>query len=121
MNAAGVEAPSGQGDVDALGLELRIQAELAELRLARCIGGLQRLFGSIGRLASALEVDQPQLRATLAASTLIGMAMLRYVIKVEPLASARPAVVAGWLGPTVQRYLTDPGVTARPRATGAGG
>ena len=70
----------------------------------------------LGRLARALEVDQPQLRATLAASTLIGMAMLRYVVKLEPLASASPEVVAGWLGPAVQRYLTDPVVTARPRA-----
>jgi hypothetical protein len=69
----------------------------------------------LGRLAAALKVDQPQLRASLAASTLIGMAMLRYVIKVEPLASARREVVAGWLGPAVQRYLTDPGVTARRR------
>jgi AcrR family transcriptional regulator len=70
----------------------------------------------LGRLARALEVDQPQLRATLAASTLIGMAMLRYVVKLEPLASASPEVVAGWLGPAVQRYLTDPVVTARARA-----
>jgi AcrR family transcriptional regulator len=67
----------------------------------------------LGRLARALDVDQPHLRATLAASTLIGMAMLRYVVKLEPLASARPEVVAAWLGPAVQRYLTDPGVTAR--------
>jgi AcrR family transcriptional regulator len=67
----------------------------------------------LGRLAGALEVDQPQLRASLAASSLIGMAMLRYVIRVEPLASARADVIAGWLGPAVQRYLTDPGVTVR--------
>lgn len=72
----------------------------------------------LGRLAGALKVDQPQLRASLAASTLIGMAMLRYVIKVEPLASARPEVVAGWLGPAVQRYLTDPEVTVRRRRGG---
>jgi AcrR family transcriptional regulator len=72
----------------------------------------------LGRLAGALKVDQPQLRASLAASTLIGMAMLRYVIKVEPLASARPEVVAGWLGPAVQRYLTDPEVTLRRRVGG---
>jgi AcrR family transcriptional regulator len=72
----------------------------------------------LGRLARALEVDQPQLRATLAASQLIGMAMLRYVIKLEPLASAPPEVVAGWLGPAVQRYFTDPAVTARrPKPT----
>jgi hypothetical protein len=40
------------------------------------------------------------------------MAMLRYVIKLEPLATAPSEVVASWLGPAVQRYLTDPDVTA---------
>jgi hypothetical protein len=29
------------------------------------------------------------------------MAMLRYIVMVEPLASAKPDVTAGWLGPTV--------------------
>ncbi len=62
----------------------------------------------LGRLARALEVDEPRLRASLAASTLIGMAMLRYVIRLEPIASARPDEVAAWLGPTVQRYLSEP-------------
>jgi AcrR family transcriptional regulator len=69
----------------------------------------------LGRLARELNVDQPQLRASLAASTLIGVAMLRYVIKLEPLASARSEDIAGWLGPAVQRYLTDPKATGRPR------
>jgi AcrR family transcriptional regulator len=64
----------------------------------------------LGRLAEALELDQPQLRASLAASQLIGLAMLRYVVKLEPLASAEADDLAGWLGPTVQRYLTDPSV-----------
>jgi AcrR family transcriptional regulator len=66
----------------------------------------------LGRLAEALELDQPQLRASLAASQLVGLAMLRYVVKLEPLASARPEEVAAWLGPSIQRYLTDPTVTA---------
>jgi AcrR family transcriptional regulator len=69
----------------------------------------------LGRLARALKVDRPQLRASLAASTLIGMAMLRYVIKLEPLATARSDLVAAWLGPAVQRYLTDPALTTQPR------
>jgi AcrR family transcriptional regulator len=64
-----------------------------------------------GRLASALQVDQPQLRVSLAASTLVGTAMLRYVIKLEPLKSASPSELAAWLGPTVQRYLTGPDIT----------
>jgi AcrR family transcriptional regulator len=67
----------------------------------------------LGRLAEALELDQPQLRASLAASQLVGLAMLRYVVKLEPLASARPEEVAAWLGPSIQRYLTDPTVTVR--------
>ena len=66
----------------------------------------------LARIAKALEVDQPQLRASLAASSLIGLAMLRYVIKLEPLASMPPEQVAKWVGPAVQRYLTDPSVTA---------
>ncbi|MBJ7601244.1 TetR family transcriptional regulator [Candidatus Nephthysia bennettiae] len=68
----------------------------------------------LGRLAEALELDQPQLRASLAASQLVGLAMLRYVVKLEPLASARPEEVAAWLGPSIQRYLTDPAVTVPP-------
>jgi hypothetical protein len=37
--------------------------------------------------------------------------MLRYVVKVEPLASASAAELATRLGPTLQRYLTDPAAT----------
>jgi AcrR family transcriptional regulator len=74
----------------------------------------------LGRLAEALELDQPQLRASLAASQLVGLAMLRYVVKLEPLASATPAELAAWLGPTLQRYLTDPSVTESTPAKSAG-
>ncbi len=65
----------------------------------------------LGRLARGLELDQPQRRAGLVASQLIGLAMLRYVVKVEPLASASTDELVAWLGPTLQRYLTDPRVT----------
>lgn len=69
----------------------------------------------LARLATALEVDQPELRVSLAASTLIGTAMLRYVVELEPLASASPSELAAWLGPTLQRYLTAPDLAAAPR------
>ena len=65
----------------------------------------------LARLARALELDQPHLRATLVGSQLVGVALLRYVVKVEPLAAAPRARVAGWIGPTLQRYLTDPAAT----------
>ena len=66
----------------------------------------------LGRLATALELDQPELRAGLAATQLIGLAIIRYVVKVEPVASATPDQLAAWIGPGVQRYLTDPALTS---------
>lgn len=44
-------------------------------------------------------------RATLTASQLVGLLMVRYVAGIEPLASLPPAEVARIAGPNVQRYL----------------
>jgi AcrR family transcriptional regulator len=60
----------------------------------------------LGPLARRVGSPDAQLRATLAGSQLIGLAMARYIIRVEPLASAPAAQVAAVVGPTVQRYLT---------------
>ncbi|MPZ71690.1 MAG: TetR family transcriptional regulator [Nitriliruptorales bacterium] len=60
----------------------------------------------IARLVDTLDVPDAALRATLVGTQLVGMAVLRRVVGVEPLASARPEVVLAWVGPTVQRYLT---------------
>ncbi|WP_229072889.1 TetR family transcriptional regulator [Actinoplanes sp. DH11] len=59
-----------------------------------------------------LDPAEGALRVTFAASQMVGMAMARYVVKVEPLASAPPEVVVAAIGPAVQRYLTGdlPGV-----------
>lgn len=65
----------------------------------------------LARVALALRLDRPDVRAGLAASQLVGIAMLRYVVKVEPLASASSDEVAAWIGPTLQRYFTDPAAT----------
>jgi len=62
----------------------------------------------LGRLAVAIQLDQPQLRASLVATQLVGLAMLRYVIKVEALKSASREELARWIGPSIQRYLTEP-------------
>ena len=66
----------------------------------------------LGRLTEAIKLDYPQLRASLVATQLVGLAMLRYVIKVESVSSASPHELARWIGPTIQHYLTDPSVTA---------
>jgi AcrR family transcriptional regulator len=60
----------------------------------------------IGRLVAALDVPDGALRATLVGSQLVGMAVVRYVVCVEPLASAPPETVVAALAPTLQRYLT---------------
>lgn len=60
----------------------------------------------LGRVAEHLELPDRDLRVTVAASHLIGLAMLRYVVKVEPLASATDDEVVALVAPTVQRYLS---------------
>ena len=57
-------------------------------------------------LFQRLSPDQPELRASLAASQLVGLGMARYVLCLEPLASLSPDEVVAWIAPTLQRYLT---------------
>jgi AcrR family transcriptional regulator len=59
------------------------------------------------RIAGDLDVPDPKFRAELAASHMIGIAILRYVIRVEPLASADPEEIIAMVAPTLQRYLTE--------------
>lgn len=60
----------------------------------------------VGRIAAALDHPQAELRTTLAASQLIGLGWARYVVKLEPLASAEPEVLIKAVAPTIQRYIT---------------
>ena len=62
----------------------------------------------LSRVAAQLEVPDAELRAELAAAQLVGTAMLRYVIKVEPLASADPEQIIVRIAPVVQGHLTGP-------------
>jgi AcrR family transcriptional regulator len=57
-------------------------------------------------LMDRLGVDRADLRADLAISQLIGLGLARYVLRLEPLASAEAGETVGWIAPTVQRYLT---------------
>jgi AcrR family transcriptional regulator len=50
--------------------------------------------------------EQARLRAMLAASNLVGTAMLRYIIQVPPLATLSGDEVVALIAPTVTRYLT---------------
>ncbi|MDH6463310.1 AcrR family transcriptional regulator [Micromonospora sp. A200] len=45
-------------------------------------------------------------RAGLVASQILGLAFTRYIVGLPPMVDAAPAELVGWVGPTLQRYLT---------------
>ena len=53
-------------------------------------------------------------RNALVSSQLVGLAWARYVLKVEPLASASRRAVGRWAGPTIDRYLAGAGPDTAP-------
>jgi hypothetical protein len=57
-------------------------------------------------LAKAIDRPDGDLRAVLVGSQLAGLVVQRYLLGVEPLASADHDTVVRWMGPTIQRYLT---------------
>lgn len=59
-------------------------------------------------IATAIEVPQPRLRAALVGSQVIGLAMARFVVGLEPLAGAGEDELVAYYAPTLQRYLTEP-------------
>jgi AcrR family transcriptional regulator len=59
----------------------------------------------VARAIETLDVDNVQWRASLVSSQVLGLVIVRYIIKVEPLASASQDEVVAAIAPTVQRYL----------------
>jgi hypothetical protein len=59
---------------------------------------------------STLDLDpaEASLRSNLIASQMVGLALMRYIIKLEPLASTPSEIVVAAIAPTIQRCLTDP-------------
>jgi len=68
---------------------------------------LQNFFQSFfTALITSIGSDRIPLRMTLCASQLVGMGMIRYVAKFEPLASTEIETLVAAVAPNVQRYLT---------------
>lgn len=63
---------------------------------------------ALGRIAESLDLPQPRLRAALVGSQVIGLALARFMLRVEPIASADPETLVACYAPTLQRYLTGP-------------
>ena len=53
-----------------------------------------------------MQGEEASLRAALVATQVAGLAVVRYVLKVEPVASADPDDLVRAIAPNVQRYLT---------------
>jgi AcrR family transcriptional regulator len=70
----------------------------------------------VDRVVTFLGVPDARMRVTLATSYLVGIAASRYVLQLEPLASATEDEVVAMVAPAIQSALTTPTATsARPR------
>ena len=76
--------------------------------------------GPFSALARATDRPDADLRATLVGSQLIGLAMARYIVKVEPMASMPRETLVEAIGPTLQRYLVGELMDAERPAASAG-
>jgi AcrR family transcriptional regulator len=59
-------------------------------------------------LASAITDDEPNTRANLVACHVVGLAVARHMVRIEPLASMAPADVIEVAAPILQHCLTGP-------------
>lgn len=71
----------------------------------------------LGRLGDVVEPAHRDLRTALVGSQIVGLVMARYVVKVEPLASADPDTLITTISPAIQYYLAGD-LPTRPRMPG---
>lgn len=57
-------------------------------------------------LLTEIGAEQRELRATLCATQMVGLGIVRYVVRFEPLASTDLETVVKTIAPNMQRYLT---------------
>jgi len=72
----------------------------------------------LGRIAAELDAPDAELRATLAASQIVGLMVVRAGIEAEPLASAPIDEVVARVGPVVQWHLVGYGTVDSPGGAG---
>jgi AcrR family transcriptional regulator len=64
------------------------------------------ILASLVRAAGLGDDAESKFRATLVASQVVGLGFTRYLMRLEPVASASIEDLTAAIGPTVQRYLT---------------
>jgi AcrR family transcriptional regulator len=95
------ESPEGQQRMNAV---LRSAVSTEDVgKLMR--DGISRMI--MLPVSHALGTPDARLRVSLVASQLIGMALMRYLIGLEPLASVSSTELADRIAPILQSYLTD--------------
>jgi AcrR family transcriptional regulator len=77
---------------------------------------VRRLFAHVTALLTGPKAET---RVDLAAAHLVGVAVLRYVLHIEPLASTTLDELVARLTPALTHYLADPGGPSTPQSTGA--
>ena len=82
-----------------------LRSAVTDPEAAKLLGVLFTRQGPV-QLLHAIDADQPDLRAELVGTQLVGLAVARHVLRVEPLASADHETIVAAVGPTMQRYLT---------------
>ncbi len=75
----------------------------------------------VDRVAASLGVPDARARVVLAMSYLLGVATARYVLQIEPIASATEDEIVAMVAPAVQSALTTPAPRTRPTAGGTRG
>lgn len=89
-------------------------AMLREFVTGTILAALTQVAGASGQ-----DEDSRRYRASLVASQVVGLAFTRYLLRLEPIASASAGDLVAAIGPVMQRYLTgDLSLTIRNDSAG---
>ena len=94
------ESPDGQQRMKAVLRSVVTSEDVARMMRE----GITQMI--IGPVSDALGVPDARLRVSLVATQLIGLALTRYLIDLDPVASAPVAELVDRIAPVVQHYLT---------------
>jgi AcrR family transcriptional regulator len=94
------ESPDGQQQMKAIMRSVVSSEDVARLMRE----GITQMI--IGPVSDALGVPDARLRVSLVATQLIGLAMTRYLVDLDPVASTPVAELIDRIAPVIQHYLT---------------
>lgn len=94
------ESPDGQQRMKAVLRSVVSSDQVAQLMR----DALTRMI--IGPVSQALGTPDATLRVGLVAGHLVGLAMTRYLLELDPVATTAPATLVELVGPVLQNYLT---------------